>query len=236
MKTKIITVLIVCTTVVLSGCAMYERSVTKVKGWVGLDDYTVTVTNVTSNVYLTQILAVGHEGESYDIYAIGNPASVELQAAAEGGDIGGISAMFSKKADIVIDPAEGLLGPGESVEFEIDGDATHLSLVAMILPTNDGFIALDAVDIRPGEFELEALDAGTEGNDEAITGGGAPNTPGIPADPSGKADTSAPGIAGVVAEETVSRHRGIKGGEGSALSQENHGWSGPVAIVAIASD
>ena len=53
----------------------------------------------------------------------------------------------------------------------------------MILPTNDGFVAADSILIRGGTQELYAIDAGTEANDEQVTGGGAPNTPGIPADP-----------------------------------------------------
>ena len=103
----------------------------------------------------------------------------------------------------------------------------------MILPTNDGFVALDNIVLREGQQYLYAIDAGTEGNDEQITGGGAPNTPGIPADPGGKANNEAPGIAGVSPEGSVDRHLGIVGGEGSALDPEVHGWESAIAVVKV---
>jgi len=101
------------------------------------------------------------------------------------------------------------------------------------LPTNDGFVALDNVLLRDGEQLLYAIDSGTEANDEQITGGGAPNTPGIPADPGGQANAEAPGIIGLSAEGVVDRHPGISGADGSALSSEDHGWSGPVVSVTV---
>ena len=61
------------------------------------------------------------------------------------------------------------------------------ALVAMLLPTNDGFVGMDALEIptAPGTYlyPLVGFDAGTETNDELITGGGAPGVAGIPADP-----------------------------------------------------
>ena len=47
------------------------------------------------------------------------------------------------------------------------------------------------IPIRPGVYTvyLNGYDAGTEANDEVITGGGAPGVPGIPGDPGGNSGT-----------------------------------------------
>ena len=73
-------------------------------------------------------------------------------------------------------PAVGLLAPGDSATATLDTTAgnTHLSIVAMLLPTNDGFVGLDSLEIptTPGTYiyYLNGYDAGTEANDEVIIG------------------------------------------------------------------
>ena len=227
MKKLIITFLLLAS-VVLSACtAMYGS-----KENMMMRSVKVTITNVTPNAYLTPIMIVGHGMLETGMFTFGKVASEQLQAVAEGGNIAPIAMSF-ENAQVIENPANGLLGPGESVSVELDSSNTRMSIIAMILPTNDGFVALDNILIRDGIQELYAIDAGTEANDEQITGGGAPNTPGIPADPSGQANLSASGITGVSIEGSIDRHPGIMGGEGSALDQEKHAWKGPVAIVEI---
>lgn len=207
----------------------------KVKFWDrDSDQYTITVTNNSSGTYLTPLLVAGHSDHQTRIFAYGKAASPELQAVAEGGNIEPLAAQFEAAgAEVIRNPAGGLLGPGESTTFSLSIENTRISLVSMILPTNDGFIALDNANLREGAQYLYAIDAGTEANDEQITGGGAPNTAGIPADPGGKANANAPGISRQSAEGSVDRHPGITGGEGSALDPEVHGWSGAIASIEI---
>jgi len=239
MKRLLIYALVAVAGISVSGCATYEKVTAKIKSgyervtdrW--RDGIEVTVTNVSNGIYLTPILAVGHGEREGNMFEFGKPASEALQAVAEGGSFEAMAAHF-EGAELVKDPAEGLLGPGEFVTFELDDKTARMSLIAMMLPTNDGFVALDNISIRPGTQSLYAIDAGTEGNDEAITGGAAPNTPGIPADPGKTADWSAQGIAGASPEGSVQRHLGISGGDGSALDPEKVGWSGPIAEVRIA--
>ena len=83
------------------------------------------------------------------------------------------------------DPAEGPLGPGETAYASLRVSAygrSHLSIVAMLLPTNDGFVGLDALQIPRWRgtytYYLNGYDAGTEANDEIINGGGAPGDTG----------------------------------------------------------
>ena len=148
--------------------------------------------------------------------------------------------------DTVVDPAGGLLAPGAMVsDVYFNTNKTrhrYLSLVAMLLPTNDGFVGLDSLRIPrlPGTYRyyLSGYDAGTEANDERITGGGAPGAPGIPADPGGKSGTGATGAAGIDTNQTVHIHRGIVGdtveeGGISDLDSAVHRWLNPVAEVIV---
>ena len=153
----------------------------------------VTVTNLTQAIHYTPFLISAHSADM-SLYQLGQAASAELQMMAEGGDISGLSAILTNaSADIIENPAAGLLAPAMSTTAMLDTSDgnTHLSLVSMLLPTNDGFVGLNAWEI-PTEagtysFTLNAYDAGTEANDEIITGGGAPGAAGIPLAPGGDA-------------------------------------------------
>ncbi len=241
---KFALIIVVLFSFTLSGCQNmskegfkegFQNFTAKVKFWdKDSDQYTITVTNLSTGSYLTPLLVAGHSNSQTNMFAYGKAASPELQAVAEGGDIEPLAAQFKTAgAELIKNPAGDLLGPGESTTFNLAKTNTRISIVSMILPTNDGFIALDNANLREGAQFLYAIDAGTEANDEQITGGGTPNTPGIPTDPSGRADASAAGLSGVSAEGSVGRHSGITGGEGSALDPEVHGWNGAIASVEV---
>ena len=232
---EIVITVVIMLSISLVGCAkmnsMSSNLATKLKDMVNREKVVeVTVTNISDSTYLTPILAVGHGSGQGSMFQSGAAESPELQAVAEGGNIKPMAALFAAEGNqIVKNPAEYLLGPGASVKFEL----SRYSLIAKMLPTHDGFIAVSNGVLREGTQEIYVNDAGTAANDEQITGGDAPNTPGIPADPSGKADVNTLGIAGVVAEGSVGRHPGISGGEGLGLDPEVHGWNGPIATVQV---
>lgn len=151
----------------------------------------ITVTNLTQGIYFTPIIVAAHTGDA-SLYQIGQAASPELQAMAEGGSLDGLeSILMSVGADIQKDPVPGLLAPAMSTMTSIDTSDgnNYLSLAAMMLPTNDGFVGLSSwmIPTEPGTYHihLNAYDAGTEANDEIVNGGGAPGTAGIPASPGG---------------------------------------------------
>ncbi len=207
----------------------------------------ITVTNTTSGTYFTPLLLTAHS-ESEHLFELGTPASSELQAMAEGGDISGlVSQLGGADADTITNPAQGLLAPGSSVTTPLsvnDSSHTQLSLVAMLLPTNDGFVGLDGLTIPtiPGTyvFNLNAYDAGTEANDERVVGdaGGVPGTPGIPADPSGLAGAHGTGVTDREDNLSVHIHRGIIGdtdtyGGISDLNSTRHRWLNPVAKLVL---
>lgn len=205
----------------------------------------LSITNLTHATYFTPLLVAAHDART-DLFEPGVGASVHLQAMAEGGDISGlIDDLITAGGDYVADPAGGLLAPGATAEAVIDLHGKrnrHLSLVGMLLPTNDGFVGLDSLKIprSRGTYTvyLHGYDAGTEANDELITGGGAPNTPGIPADPGGNAGSDGVATVGPDHNATVHIHRGVIGdddpsGGPSDLDARVHTWQGPVAKLVI---
>jgi hypothetical protein len=205
----------------------------------------VEITNLTNAIYFTPLLVAKHNRHA-DLFEVGTPASTNLQAMAEGGDTSGlILDLEASGNDYVDNPADGLLAPGASTTAEFYGFGKrkrYLSIVAMLLPTNDGFVGLDSMRIpkRKGTYTyyLHAYDAGTEANDEIINGGGAPNTPGVPADPGGNAGSGAINSVGPDHNPTVHIHRGNIGdndpfGGHSDLDARVHGWDGPVAKVVV---
>lgn len=205
----------------------------------------VEITNLTNAIYFTPLLVAKH-GRNSDLYELSEPASAHLQAMAEGGDTSGLIADLEIEGnEYVNNPAGGLLAPGATAVAEFDsyrGNKRFLSIVGMMLPTNDGFVGLDSVRIpkRKGTYTyyLHAYDAGTEANDEIINGGGAPNTPGVPADPGMNAGSGAIATAGPDHNQTVHLHRGNIGdndpfGGNSDLDARVHTWQGPVAKVVI---
>jgi hypothetical protein len=205
----------------------------------------VKITNLTNATYFTPLLIAIHDRETH-LFELGSPATPELQAMAEGGDISGlISQVEATGGSHVDNPAGGLLPPGGHTEATLEVDGRYfrsLSISAMLLPTNDGFVGLDGLKIprRAGSYTyyLQAYDAGTEANDEIITGGGAPNTPGIPADPGGHAGVGGIATVGPDQNPTVHIHRGVVGdddtiGGPSDLDARVHRWQGPVAKLEI---
>lgn len=204
----------------------------------------ITVTNLTQGIHYTPILIGAHDADT-KLFNTGEMASSQLQAMAEGGDISGLSDMLTMaNADMVANPAGGLLAPTMSTSTMLDtSDGNmYLSIVSMMLPTNDGFIGLNGwmIPSEPGTYTimLNAYDAGTEANDEIVNGGGAPGTPGIPVAPGGDGGM---GAMGVTMEETnpyIHIHRGslgdddIAGGK-SDLDNTVHRWLNPVARVTV---
>lgn len=205
-------------------------------------DLDISVTNLTQGIHFTPILIAAHDGDT-QLFKSGEMASSELQMMAEGGDISGLSTMLTT-ADKAENPAMGLLAPTMSTSTMLttaDGNM-YLSVVAMMLPTNDGFIGLNSWKI-PTEagtysFTINAYDAGTEANDEMITGGGAPGVAGIPAAPGMNAGTGGTGVTMTESNSYVHIHRGNLGdddltGGKSDLDNTVHRWLNPVARITV---
>lgn len=206
---------------------------------------TVEITNATHGVYFTPLLVTAHDASTH-LFQPGQAASANLQAMAEGGDIDGLlGGLGGEDDDTAANPAGGLLAPGSSATTVLDTNVTgntHISIVAMLLPTNDGFVGVDGLEIpsTPGRYAypLVGYDAGTEANDEQITGGGAPGAAGIPAAPGGDGGTGGAGVSSADTNDTVHVHRGNLGdtdpsGGISDLDSRVHRWLNPVALLRL---
>lgn len=206
-------------------------------------DIDVEVTNLTHGIYFTPLLVTAHASTSH-VFEVATAASTELQAMAEGGDISGLVAVQDAAGAVSVgNPAGGVLGPAQSTTASMDtGAMDRLSVVAMLLPTNDGFVGLDAWEIpaAPGRYTiwLNGYDAGTEVNDEIVNGGGAPGAAGIPANPGGNGGTGATGAAATEATTVVHVHRGNQGDTDPAagisdVDSRIHRWLNQVARVIV---
>ncbi|HHJ80601.1 MAG TPA: hypothetical protein ENJ65_03095 [Candidatus Tenderia electrophaga] len=207
-------------------------------------DLDIKITNLTNAIHFTPLLVAAHDSSSH-LFMAGSAASSSLQAMAEGGDISGLATdIQATGGNIIENPAAGLLAPGSNTSFTLmsNDSNTRLSLTAMMLPTNDGFVGIDSLMIPSDKgiytYYLNGYDAGTEANDELISGGGAPGVAGIPADPGGHAGTGGSGVAMADSNTMIHIHRGNLGDSdanagSSDLDSSVHRWLNPVAELVI---
>jgi len=192
--------------------------------------YEVTITNVTRGQSLTPVLVATHL-PGVRLFRLGEPAAPELSAVAEEGDIGPLMAR-ARSSGVVFDlqSTSGLIGPGESQTIEIGarGPFDHISAVAMLIPTNDGFFAVNAEELPHGRERLvvdaRAYDAGSERNDELCASIPGPFF----------TECGGPGGGGQPAggeEGYVHIHAGIHG-IGDLMASERD-WNNPVAHVTV---
>ena len=185
--------------------------------------YKITITNLTRGSLFTPALAVSH-GRGVKVFTVGEPASDALAQLAEGGNTQPVQdALFAtgKAKDAA---NSGPVLPGQSVTMTVKAGykTNRISLVSMILPTNDGFIALNGVKGpykgQTKVFYVAAHDAGSEMNDEHCVN--------IPGPHCGGAGYDAAGGEGY-----VHIHAGIHGvGD---LVAADYDWRNPVARVTV---
>jgi hypothetical protein len=208
-------------------------------------DLTLDIQNLTQGMYFTPVALVAHTPEA-SLFELGEAASVEIQAMAEGGALDGIATIGdSIDADVLANPAGGLLAPGATATgtlMTVDSNSV-LSVVAMILPTNDGFIGLDnwQIPTEAGVYTvyLNAYDAGTEANDE-LRGSGASGEPGMPVPPPLQPllGNGGAGVTVIENNATVHIHRGNIGdadlnGGTSDINNTVQRWLNPVAKLTV---
>lgn len=130
--------------------------------------YQVTITNLTPGQTFTPQLVLTHT-HSVGLFSLGDAASTELEILAEDGDTGPqTSALEDQAFDITT--IGGLIGPGQSATTTVSSARrAYISFAAMLIPTNDTFVALNAVRLpKKGSVThfVPAYDAGTEFNDQ----------------------------------------------------------------------
>lgn len=191
--------------------------------------FEVTVTNLTRGQQFTPILVASHQ-KGVRLFTLGSPVSSELATLAEEGNTAPLAALLLATPGVNdIAASAGLLNPGQSVTISVDasGGFDHLSVAAMLIPTNDGFFALNGVEGPRGDQTLTlyspAYDAGSERNDEVCA-----SIPGpFFAECGGAGGGGKPGGG----EGYVHIHAGIHGiGD---LDPAQRDWRNPVAQITI---
>lgn len=187
------------------------------------DQYEVTITNLTRAQAFTPILVASHK-QGVELFKLGAPASSELAALAEGGDVAPLTAVLNADKRVKgTSHSAGLTMPGASTTLVVSADdANRISLAAMLIPTNDAFIALNGIKVK-GKKSMTvyspAYDAGSEINDELCVS--------IPGPVCG-GEGGSPNAGG---EGYVHVHGGIHGiGD---LPAATYDWRNPVAKITI---
>jgi hypothetical protein len=209
-------------------------------GNAGSASYEVTVYNLSTGQPFTPPLAAVHR-RPVGLFAVGNAASAEVQQIAENGNLAPmLDALAGDKhvVDVVVTEGPTLppVLPGEMVTFTVSGEtgARYLSIISMLICTNDGFTGIDSVRLpqRVGDalaIDAVGYDAGTEVNTEDFADLVPPCAPltGFTTDDTGTG-ASNPALAeyGVVAV-----HGGVAGVDD--LDPGIHGWDDPVAHITI---
>lgn len=184
-------------------------------------------TDTTQGLVFTPILVAAHR-TAFSLFELAEPAGEELAKLAEGGDTEPLAGLLEETGGVysMTTTADPLL-PGQSVvvELPVDGRRVYLSMASMLLPTNDGFIALSSAELprfKHGAitYFVPGYDAGSEINDELCASIPGPHCGGE-------------GYSSAAGEGKVHVHSGIHGvGE---LGPENYDWRNPVAMVSITS-
>lgn len=195
--------------------------------------FQVTITNVTRGQTFTPQLIVTHSPR-VSLFSLGRPASRALEILAEDGNTSPLTDRLLRR------PAEiesartlpDLLGPGESIRVIVEASRYHsyLSLAAMLIPTNDTFVALNRMRLPArGRTTLMALayDAGTEANDQNCL-----NIPGPRCGGEGFSRRPGEGDEGYV---YVSNgfHTLPQADDGEVLGPQKYDWRNPVAQIVV---
>lgn len=137
-----------------------------------MQDYSVTVTNLTANQPMSPIAVVAHTNDS-TLWSTGMPASVALETLAESGDS---STLTDETGVNELISGAGILVPGgtETISVSLEpADVADLSVVTMLVNTNDAFTGTTGFDLtalavdESSTLRVIAYDAGTEANSEA---------------------------------------------------------------------
>jgi len=140
-----------------------------------LRSFTVQIDNLTENQPFAPLAVVLHK-PGYHPYSLGDMADMSLESLAEGGDPSELLAAADSNPAVLAGTAStGLTLPGNKTSVAVKGLSTmpRLSVVGMLVNTNDGFIGLDDVDLselKRGEtlvLNARIYDAGTEANTES---------------------------------------------------------------------
>ena len=230
---RIRTTLVLAFVMVIAAAATATSAGAAPKRDTGPATYTVTIENLTDGQYLTPPNWATHSAAD-SVFSISRPASAGVAAVAENGGVPTLAAELSAALDQTGAGDSGVgasapIPPGGSVTFHITTDQDRISVVSMLICTNDGFAGLDTKKLptRDGQtksFNLQGYDAGTELNTER-------NADIVPA-PFCDGDGAGTGESNPDLAENgvITHHRGIVG---SGDLDAGFDWNGPVARITV---
>ena len=194
----------------------------------GAARYRVEITNLTKGQILSPAVVATHSDAAPRLYTLGAPASAELAQVAEDAVLDPLVTMLSEQADVldvqVMMGEAGPIMPGEtaSVEVEALGQFNRVSMVSMLVTTNDSFVGISNVrgpNLGTGLHMAPAYDAGSEANTEMCA-----HIPGPPCgNPMMRVTDGAEGYVYV--------SPGITGAGDVEVTE--HTWLNPVARISI---
>jgi hypothetical protein len=203
--------------------------------------FEVRVTNLTRGQRFTPLFVVSHNS-SIRTFDLGVAASSQLKALAEEGNFAPLADQLRNREGVcgianspTPPPAARLIAPGATITVNVEGgpQCDRISVLAMLIPTNDGFLAVNSVEVPRNRDTVVVMspvyDAGTERNDElcaSIPGPGFTEciTPSNPEGNGGGASVNQ-------GEGFVHIHAGIHGG--GNLSAAMRDWRNPAARIAV---
>jgi len=202
--------------------------------------YEVTITNLSPGQTFTPQLVVTHSPNSRfvqgaePLFELGEPASEVLEILAEDGDTAPLMDSLANFATDMI-TIDGLLGPGQSSSVVIRArPRDRLSVAAMLIPTNDTFMALLSMELpirrgREAQMQVPAYDAGTEANDQNCQ-----NMPGPRCAGEGYSPGPNEGDEGFVHISNGFHDLGDSGANGGeVLAPATYDWRNPVARITV---
>ncbi len=190
--------------------------------------YDVTVENLTTGQPLSPPLIAEHNRHA-DVWSVGDIANHAVAAIAEDanndpaisvlGKVRGVGVIQTGVDEGASAPAP--IGPGASQTYRVKAEPwQRLTLLTMLVNTNDGFTGLDSVRLGKKRTVImaRAYDAGSEANNQLASH--------IPGPVGGNPFVRAP------EGELVRMHPGVQAGVGD-LDPAAYGWTGPVAKITI---
>lgn len=137
--------------------------------------YDVSVTNLTPNQPMSPLAVLTHN-TNFDLFEVGQSASVDLEYLAEGGSNAELIALSNSDANV----HQGISGNGlilsgeqDTVSIRVDPNQEgYISVGSMLVNTNDAFVGESGLSLKSlavGDtftMNMNVWDSGTELNDE----------------------------------------------------------------------
>ena len=137
--------------------------------------YDVSVTNLTPNQPMSPLAVLTHN-TNFDLFEVGQSASVDLEYLAEGGSNAQLLALSDSDANVYQGiSGNGLILSGEqdTVSIRVDPNQEgYISVASMLVNTNDAFVGESGLSLKSlavGDtfvMNMNVWDSGTELNDE----------------------------------------------------------------------